>query len=189
MTSPLSLIPPENFKVSQSGKFAPKLDDEERCAVLALAKAGVKRERIALAFDIDRRTVGHITNDSSMRYRSVRNKRIAMGPDEFANKYITEDVAMKLANLPFEIKDMPKAGGASIRAQRMAGEHRVQPEQCSYVHRIVIMWQDDGSAGDGWYYQDLDSKHSPNEWFHNGDESRKTSHACFDAAYENLLDD
>lgn len=188
MGDPLSLIPETDFVKHKAGKFAPKLNDTERCAVLALAKSGIRRERIASAFDIDRRTVGHIVNPQSIRYKDVRNKYKAMGHKDFIETYITEEVAIKVANLPAEAApvDVPKA--TSRRANRLAGSHTVQPEQCAYPHRIEIAHLTDGPAGEGWYYKDQDNKTNPDDWFHNGDDSRKTSQACFDALQENLFD-
>jgi len=187
MTSPLSLIPQEDFKNSNSGKFAPKLNEEERCSVMALVQSGVKRERVAVAFNIDRRTVGHIVNEQSVRYRSVRKKYRALGHDDFVAKYLTESVALKVAALPREIEAPKPAGGISPRANRLAGRHTVHPDQCGYDHHVEIKYHDEGEAGPGWYYRDEDSK-APDTWFHNGAASLATSQACYDALLENLLD-
>lgn len=192
MTDPLSLIPQENFVKHQTGKFAPKLNDEERCAILALVKSGVRRERIAAAYGLDRRTVGHIANPQSPRYKEIRNKYKAMGHDDFVKEFLTEEVALKIAALPEDEKHpAPKTGAPSARANRLAGIHKVKPEQCEYEHRIEIKYfiAGDHHPLEGWYYRDLDSKTNPEQWFHNGPESMKSSHACYDAAVENLLDD
>ncbi len=185
-TDPLSMIPDTSFKAVNVGKFAPKLNTEERCAVLALVRAGIRREVVAAAFGVDRRTVGHIANPSSLRYRETRNTYTNLGHDEFLKRYITEEVAQRVA----KVSDAPVVEDTSLkvssRANRMAGEHRVKPPQCEYEHHIEIAFMEvDGVKG--WYYRDIDS--DPDTWLHNGDDSRKTSHACYGAVLENLVDD
>lgn len=192
MTDPLSLIPQENFVKHHVGKFSPKLNDEERCAILALVKSGVRRERVATAYGLDRRTVGHIANPQSPRYKEIRNKYKAMGHEGFVKEFLTEEVARKIAALPEDEKHpTPVTGAPSARANRLAGIHKVKPEQCEYEHRIEIKYckAGDETEFEGWHFRDLDSKTNPEKWFHNGDESLRSSHACYDAAVENLLDD
>lgn len=187
--SPLSLIPAHHFAQSGgTGKFAPKLTQEERCAILALVKSGVKRDTIAAAYDLDRRTVGHIVNPQSPRYKEIRNRYRATGHDEFIAEHLTEEVALKIASVASDNSPAEKGNAPSPRANRLAGTHTVKPEQCSYPHRIEIKYRPDGEFGPGWYYRDLDSKEHPDDWFHNGDDSRKTSHACYDEAVANLMD-
>lgn len=192
MTDPLSLIPQGNFIKHHTGKFAPKLNDDERCAILALVKSGLRRERVAAAYGLDRRTVGHIANPQSPRYKEIRNKYKAMGHDDFVKEYLTEEVALKIASLPADETTAPKmdTSAPSPRANRLAGSHKVKPEQCEYEHRLEIKYCKAGEETEfeGWHFRDLDSK-NPESWFHNGPESLRSSHACYDAAVENLLDD
>lgn len=192
MTGPLSLIPKDRFVKHHTGKFAPKLNDEERCAVLALVRSGVRRESVAAAYGIDRRTVGHISNTESARYKEVRAKYKAMGHEEFVRTFLTEEAALKIAALPADETTAPKVdtSAPSPRANRLAGSHKVKPEQCEYEHRIEIKYckAEDETGFEGWHFRDLDSK-NPENWFHNGDESRRTSQSCYDAMLENLMDD
>lgn len=189
MTDPLSLIPQHAFVKNGTGKFAPKLNHDERCAVLALVKAGVRRDLVARAFGLDRRTVGHIVNPQSARYKDVRNEYKNFGHEEFVVKYLTEEVAMKVAAAE-DPEKAPKPT-TSARSNRMQGIHHVKPPQCSYEHRVEIKYLTGAEAeyGEGWYFRDLDSKTAPDMWFHNGEESRKTSHACYDEMLVNLMDD
>lgn len=187
MTDPISLIPADSFVKHERGKFSPKLDAKQRCEVLALCRSGVRRDVVARAYGIDRRTVGHVVNPQSPRYRDTRAEYKKLGHEEFIEQYLTEEVALKIANLPKEEELVKDKSAPSHRASRLAGIHKVQPAQCAYEHRIEIKWVD-GESGKGWYYRDLDSKTDPESWFHNGDESRMTSHACYDAAVENLFD-
>lgn len=188
---PLSLIPAQNFKAANSGKFAPKLTEDDRCAVLALVQAGVKRDVVARAFDVDRRTVGHICNTNGLRYKPTRQRYVAEGHEEFIKKYVTEEVALKVAAVSDPAKvEAAKTRSPSGRANRMAGEHKVKPEQCQYEHRIEIRFLnetvEEGSKV-GWHYRDIDS--DPDAWLHNGDASLMTSQACYEAVLENLMDD
>ena len=195
MSDPLSMLPTSSYKAIRGGKFAPKLDDEQRCSVLALVKAGVKREVVATAFGVDRRTVGHICNPSGLRYRNIREKYKAMGHEEFVKTYITEQVAKRVADASdsetetVEVKTKSPSG----RASRMAGEHKVQPEQCNYEHKILIKYFKDPSitGSIGWHYADITDAKEGDElvFLHNGDDSLMTSHACYNAVLENLMDD
>jgi hypothetical protein len=198
MTEPQKMNIPDGAMRAASSKFAPKLSETERREVLALCLAGVRREVVADAYDIDRRTVGHIANPASQRYRSTRESLKALGHGDFIQQYLTEAVSMKVAaameRLAEEGDDKSeqkpaktRSGSPSKRANRMQGVHTVHPEQCAYPHRVEIEFiEKDGE--EGWHFRDLDSE-TPDEWLHNGDESKTTSHACYNAMFENLMDD
>lgn len=192
--NPLSLLPETAFNRTHSTKFAPKLSFDERCSVLALVRANVSRKIVSEALGIDRRTVGHITNETSLHYRNVRQEYKRIGHDDFIAKYVTEEVARKVAEVANKPVDVVHAtGNPSERARAKAGVHTVKPEQCSYSHRLEIKFfhknEDEGIAATGWHYRDLDSKTDSDTWFHNGEESLMSSSAAFAFAQDNLTDD
>jgi hypothetical protein len=128
----------------------------------------------------------------------VRKEAEKEGHDAFISKYVTEDVAKRVADA---VKAMPKEGiparastpgtVPSARANKCAGIQVVKPEQCAYSHRLEIAWREaaDTEGHDlGWHYRDLDSK-DEDMWLHNGPESLMTSQACLEAAKLNLTDD
>lgn len=190
MTDPKTLLPADAIATSDGTKFKPKLEFHERCAILALVRHGVRRDRTALAFGVDRRTVSHICNESSRHYRDVRKHMLELGKEAFIAKYLTEDAALKVRNLPPTQTPGQAASraGVSSRANRMAGTHTIPPADGlrEYPHAVQIVWQDGGEAGPGWYYVLLDDE--AKTYYHNGDESRKTSQACLAAIHENLTD-
>lgn len=201
MTNPLDLIPKHAFKakIDDDGKFKPKLDFNERCSILALVMSGVDRRVVAVAFGVDRRTVGHVVNKQSVHYKDVRREYARMGHDAFVAAHLTEQAALKVAaaasdpavfKTDSQIREETGVSVPSARAAKMAGIHVVKPEQCEYSHRIEVKWMDgDGGYPKGWHFRDLDSKSTPELWLHNGDESLLTSQACLKMAEANLTDD
>lgn len=193
MTEPLVLpgIPTAAIKKADIGKFKPKLTEEDRYAILGLAAYGVKRDLLAAAFDVDRRTVSHIVNEHGAHYKSTRMEMKRLGRDAFISKYVTEDYVARVAALtPKEEPGKPKVIKAvSIRSNGMQGYHSVQPDQCAYKHRIEIQFMSPPEVGEeGWHYRDIDSS-TPEEWLHNGPDSLKTSKTCYDHLLANLVDD
>jgi len=65
----------------------------------------------------------------------------------------------------------------------------VRGKNCEQEHRIIIQWRekDDTLDAAGWYYKDLDGDF-PDAWFCVGDESRKTSMACYAAMVNDIAD-
>lgn len=206
MLDHLSLIPKEAMTNGQTGKFAAKLTFEERCAALACVVYGVSRPIVAAAFSINRRTVTHIVNEHSAHYKDTRKKLKELGKDEFIKEYLTESVAVKIKEaaqvgvVQHHSSDVTPGTVPSPRASRCAGINVVQPEQCTYSHRIEIAYFtedaafDESNPGDraiatGWHYRDLDDKTAWNLWLHSGPDSLMTSQACLKAAEANLTDD
>lgn len=194
----LALIPKEAMTASKTGEFAAKMTFEERCAVLACVVYGVSRPIVALAFSINRRTVTHVVNEHSIHYKDVRKKLKELGKDEFIKEYLTESVARKVAEaaqqhgaMAHSEPDVTPGTVPSARANKKAGINVVQPEQCSYSHRLEIafMGVEDWAGDIGWHYRDLDDKTAPDTWLHNGPESLMTSQSCLKAAEANLTDD
>lgn len=166
----------------RKNKFGAKLDFDQRCEVLALHMAGVGRNELAEMYGIDRRTVTHMYSEKSVHYRSVRDERDRLGAIEFMQKYITENALVKIKNMTPRAEDVLSSVKGQKNANRFAGVHTIHTELCTKPHRIFIAWKENG-----WYYQDIDGA-DPTAWLHNGDDSRVTSKACFDAVTENLVD-
>jgi hypothetical protein len=185
-------IPPELLKEKGSTKFSPKLDFDERCAILAMVSYGVKREVVARAYSIDKRTVAHIVNSSSPHYKDVRRKYTEMGRDSFIKEYATPEAVAKLHAVRDRFaKAEPVVGStpASARAKSHAGTHVLYPPQCAYPHTVEIAWRDaDGDNPAGWWYRDATSS-EPELWLNNGPESLRTSSAALKIAETNLVDD
>jgi hypothetical protein len=174
--------------VGNRDRYAPKLGFEERCEVLALYRKGFSRETIARAYNINRRTVTHIHNIASSHYHNVREEEKRLGTENFKAKYITHDVAQRVAE--FAVEEQEEKGNNKY-ANRLAGTHLVQGPMCNYKHRVIIDWVEAGVQNiekSGWYYRDLDGD-MPNAWFTVGDgENLKTSMAAYKAMLGDITD-
>lgn len=179
---PAELLRPTN----NTGQFEPKLTDAERCAVLAAYHAGVKAEALALAYGLNRRTVGHITNPYSKHYRATRKEMDKLGREAFIGQYFTADVRKKLIGVAKRPELATKR--AQANANRKAGIHVVKPDQCAYSHRLEVRYFDDREPR-GWYVRDLDSKTDPELYYHNGQDSLASSQNALALAEANLTDD
>lgn len=190
----LSALPSHAFRqIVNKGKFAAKLDYGERAAILSAYTNGVRRELLAAAFSVDRRTIGHIVNPTSVHYKDVRKEMKEMGPDDFTRKYLTEDMAQKIgAAVTEQVQVEADPNAPDKKKNKMAGLHTVKPSQCAYSHRIEIEWRESPGIGSldgpGWYYRDLDSKDA-DMWLHNGPDSLRSSNLALSYATENLMDD
>ena len=181
----LDMIPAGAFR--QDGKFQSKLTFAERCEVLALYRSGVSRAALYEAFGVDRRTITHIYTRHSPHYKNVRDEEERLGRQEFCKQYITEEGAKKVAAIRQHEPDDPNVPNKAAAKHR--GTHLVKTDATEFEHRIVIDWRSDmdEEIGAGWYFRDLDGP-EPNKWFHNGDESRRTSQECLKAVKETLFD-
>jgi hypothetical protein len=139
--------------------------------------------------------VSHIVNESGPHYKDVRSELRRLGLTDFTQKYVTPEIvdAVNKVSLTKHIES-PVSDAMSTtnpRARGRAGWHSMQPEQCSYPHRIEISYKkaEELPEGyeDGWHYRDLDGG-QPEVWLHSGDDSRVTSQACYAALSEALLD-
>lgn len=169
-----------------SNKFAPKLSFAKRCEVLALYRAGLRRESIAAMYNIDRRTVTHIYNPRSKHYKNVRAEEIGMGEEKFRSTYLSEDTWNKA--IAFQQSKRGEEHNNKY-AKKMEGTHAVRGPNCEYEHRVIIQWKEINDKIDvaGWYYRDLDGDF-PEDWFCVGDESRRTSMACYIAMLKDISD-
>lgn len=170
----------------RSDKFAPKLDRDDRCRILALYRGGMKRDIVGRVFQINKRTVSHICNPASRHYKSIRDEEKAMGFDAFRSKYLTPEVMENVRKAVVEMNLDKVAPHVSARANRHEGRRMVHPPQCAYEHDVEIRYLDNADPP-GWYYKDHTSK--DDSWLHNGTDSLATSQACFDAMKLNLMDE
>lgn len=170
-------------------KFAPKLTFHQRCEVLALRRKGCTRESLAHIFDVDVRTITHIYNDQSTRYKNVREEEQILGRENFLLKYLTPELMLKAATfMQPEEKDVNNK-----KANGKAGVHVVRNEYCNYDHRVIVQWVERGEqehvAVSGWYYKDLDSEW-PDQWStpFGVDDALKTSQTCYTAMLADISD-
>jgi len=168
-------------------KFAPKLNFDARCEILALYTNGISREVLAKMYAIDRRTVTHVCTTNSPHYKSVREEAIGLGKAQFEEKYLTPDLLTRAA--AFIAANKKEGPTNNAHAKSKAGVHIVRGPMCNYDHRVVIKWcEPDGDIDvAGWYYMDLDSDF-PDKWFRVGNESMKTSQACYNAMLTDITD-
>lgn len=179
----LSKLPATAFR-SGSPNFEPKLNFDERCAVLALHRQNVSIVMLAAAFGINRRTVNRIVADGSTRYREVRDQEKRMGTEEFCQHYITEEITQRVAaaadkpetkQSSDQYDQTPKAERSGIPSQRansLAGINMWQVPGAEYAHRIEVKWLEANTAEDdngpfehpaGWFSRDLDGP-NPERW-------------------------
>lgn len=195
MTAPIKhpseRIPAELLKTND-GKFKPKLDEHDRLRALASVRSGIKKDIVAAAFGIDRRTISHMTNPFSPHYKALREKELVMGPNAFILEYFDETALERIKKATLPPKDgvvddgIPKP---NARSKAKAGVNVVKPDQCKYNHRIHIAFRHQGDYcnATGWWYQDMDGP-DPTEWYRGDDASLMTSNACLNAAMEAIYD-
>lgn len=166
-------------------KYAAKLSFDQRCEILALRHAGVRREVLAKMYGVDRRTITHIYNPLSPHYKNVRATEVGMGKEKFRETFVTDELlADALARSEPEAKN-------NKFASKKAGLHVVRGTNCNYDHRVRIEWLEAGQHDveeAGWYYCDLDSDF-PTGWFTaGGPDSLKNSQSCFAAMLHDITD-
>jgi hypothetical protein len=173
-------------RAPDNNDFKAKLNEEERCSILALHMAGVRTDVLALAYDLNRRTVTSIVNETSRHYKPARAMRKKLGDPAFIEKYATEEARKRVLSVSTrpEVRDSKP----DARERRKAGINVVKPEQCAYSHRLDVQFKGDMDPP-GWYYRDMDSKSTPDTWFHNGEASLASSQNCLAMAEANLTDD
>jgi hypothetical protein len=169
-----------------STKFAPQLTFDQRCEILGLHRIGYNADALAEAYGVDRRTITHIHNAKSTRYKNVRAEEKGIGPQLFIEKYVTPEVRAHVETFKVQL-----SGGNNPAANGMAGIHPVKGVNCEYTHRVVIGWCDPASSEvevPGWYYKDMDGDF-PNQWLRSEpDESLRTSRDCYLAMAKEITD-
>lgn len=169
------------------GKFAPKMTFFQRCEVLALYRKGITREALAEMYGVDRRTITHIYNPTSVHYKNVRQLEINMGREIFMRTYLNEETLSRAVQHHKEkVESTPKN---NKHANGKAGIHVVRGLNCEYDHRVHVRWlePDTDIQEAGWYYRDMDSDF-PDRWFCTSEESLKTSQACYNAMLKDIMD-
>ena len=169
-----------------ANKFARKLDFSQMCEVLALHRMGYNNELLSKVYGVNRRTVTHMYNPRSKHYRSVREAEKEVGQLNFAETYATPEAvaAMEAAKATVNGEVNNKL------ANGKAGIHMLRGPMCDYDHRVEIKWVEGGTHNvkdSGWYYRDFDSEW-PEDFFHCGPESMKSSQACYTAAIIDISD-
>lgn len=182
------------------GKFEAKLNMHERCQILALRMAGLSLGAIAVTFGVDRRTVTHIQNPASPRYKSVREMRDSMGAEAFKAKFITQEVVdrVKAAALTPEAQatyaetDNAKSAHPNKRANRCSGITIHKGPHHAFSHRIEIGWVEKLEGyPDGWYHKLLDTGEPTDAENWGGDPDAKSHHTSASALQfaRNYLDE
>ena len=173
-----------------ANKFSPKLTFSQRCEILGLIQMGFSRESLSYVYKIDRRTITHIWGGDKTHYKNVREEYHRLGKQKFIEKYVTPDVI----NTAMSYKAIDGAANNKY-ANKKAGFHLVKGKNCTYNHRVGIQWIEHGSQiatennlpTSGWYYRDMDGD-LPDSWFTAGDESMKSSQACYLAMLDDISD-
>jgi hypothetical protein len=174
-----------------NSKFEPKLVFTQRCEILALHRRGCTREALAKIYGVDRRTVTHIHNERSPRYKNVREEELRLGRDNFLKRYLRADMLVIAADAVQPVVEDKSVNNKKSNAK--AGIHTVRNEFCDYDHRIIIQWVEKGEQDhiqvSGWYYKDLDSEW-PDQWSSpfGIQDALKTSQACYTAMLADISD-
>lgn len=193
---PLNQLPTNLFR--DRSQFAPKLNKELRCGVLAAYKSGISVNALAAAFGVNRRTITHIVSPESRTYRDVREEYTRQGHHEFVHRYMTEQVVSMLSaaakspeasqrSTDYDASAHTRARVPSKRANGSAGIQYVTRPEWAFPHRIDIQWLDANSANshttpdgmpiehpEGWYARDLDSE-DPDFWYGDPEQSSHMS--------------
>jgi hypothetical protein len=196
----LARLPHSAFR-RNNHKFGPKLERAERMAIKAYHLRSVPQPLLAAAFGVDRRTIGHICNDSSINYRDVAKEVKALGETAFCNRYMedkyTELIAKVAASPPPEVAQPTLEAARSVRltvgpnprATKNAGLNVVKTEATKHSHRVLIEFRTDQPHGECWYYRDLDNPTHPDTWFRaENDEDTWTSTKTLAYVEANLFD-
>ena len=172
--------------LNETNRFAAKLSFDQRCEILALRHAGVRREVLAKMYGVDRRTITHIYNPLSPHYKNVRDLETGLGRDQFREKFVNDDL---LAAATSQSREEKVENNKYAKAKQ--GLHVVRGPMCNYDHRVAIQWIEAGQHGttiSGWYYRDLDGDF-PDTWFiSGGPDSLRNSQACYNAMMIELTD-
>ncbi len=184
-------FPEEAYR--KNTNFQRKLDENDRIAIIAMYRSGIRREILALAFGVDKRTIGHMANPQSVHYIKDRKRYETLGMERVLAEIVTEEMKRKVVDATVSLRTVKtetvsKNLEVSPRSANYAGIHTVRPDQCAYSHRIEIKYRDEGDDPAGWYVRDMESL-NPELWFHNGPASLKSSKACYDAALLNMVDE
>jgi hypothetical protein len=170
-------------------KFAPKMTRDQRCQVLALFRMGIKPEVLGKMYKVDRRTITHIYTEMSPHYKAIRAEEAAIGRAAFNGKYLTYDIINTALSFNHDISKTAVINNKYAKGK--AGIHSVNGKHCTYTHRVIVAWHEPNPELnieiEGWYYKDLDGDF-PDGWFSVGDESMRTSMACYIAMLEDITD-
>lgn len=203
---PLSQLPAD--LMSSGHEFAPKMSLDQRCEIYALQLSGVSRNVLALAYGVNRRTITHICNPASSRYREVRKKKDEMGTAPFIAQYVTEEALKKVrefarhpdVNKTYKETDTPMTIN-NPRSVRNAGVNTLNFNLAGDAGmpkslRVHIAWLEEGAELQGgqlakeagWYIRTLDplipgdTDSTIGYFTFDGPDDRRTSHSPIKAA-------
>lgn len=165
-----------------ANKFSPKLNMTKHCEILALYRMGYNADLLAKAYNIDRKTVTHMYNPQSNKYKGVKKQEKEMGTDSLIRVYVTDEVRLRVDSFRAHVQEVGNNKSANLKS----GVHVVQGQKCEFKHRVEIAWRDDMEVA-GWYYKDMDGDF-PNDWIRGDDESMKNSQACYNSMLKEIDD-
>lgn len=185
---PINKIDPRLLAKQDPAYFGAKLDFKTRCAILALHMQGIPRTVLAAAYNVDRRTVGHIVNHTSPHYRMVRKEVERLGEVEFLKVY-TRDTDIALVNQHRHDQEVTQTQAKydeerpTKRAEKVERPNR-RASRCQGIHvihtfdgdqRFDLDWHDfeDPEIGACWAYRNLDGD---GEWYRFEGKGAYTSH-------------
>jgi|GEM_PF-7113417 len=177
---PLNQLPANVFKGSE---FEAKLNQVERCSILAFRLCNVSVPQLAAAFGVNRRTVNKLVDLQSDKYKSVKDEYRRLGQEDFIATYATEAAAARIAaavvkdeveqvGREYDKASAERATTANKRASSNGGINNIKLPHHDYTHRIEVAWIEENTAVDdsgpfehpaGWYWRDLDSDR-PDMW-------------------------
>lgn len=87
-----------NAFVTRQGDFSPRTTEDERMAIIALHRAGVKPVILAHAFGANRRTIGKMVKEKDIygNYAGLRRKADEYTQAELFEKYVTDEIVAKV---------------------------------------------------------------------------------------------
>jgi len=166
-----------------ANKFSPKLSLTKHCEILALYRMGYNADLLAKAYGVDRKTVTHMYNPQSPKYKGVKGQEKIMGTDGLIRVYVTDVVLAHIKNFETPVEEL-----SNKYANKKEGVHLVQGINCTFKHRLEIRWcEPDEVEVKGWYYKDMDGDF-PEAWIRGDDDSMKNSQACLNFALKDISD-
>ena len=90
-------INPAAFGVNRSGDFSPRTSPEERMAIIALFRAGIRVAVLAEAFGMNRRTVLKLVNPKNKKdYVTLKHEIAEIPQEELYEKYVTDAIKERI---------------------------------------------------------------------------------------------
>ena len=164
-----------------ANKFAPKLSFTRQCEIVALYRMGYNADVLAKVYGVDRKTVTHMYNPLSNKYRGVKTEEKVRGTEGLIRAYVNEEVEAAIKKHTSQVQ-----GDNNKIANKMQGVHIVEGVKCTFKHRVEIKWCE-LPEGTGWFYKDMDGDF-PEAWLRGDDDSMKNSQACYNHMLKEIED-